>query len=33
MITKADRYKSTVKANPGDTYTVSCDIAYSDGTV
>ena len=33
VITKADCFKSTVKANPGDTYTVSCDIAYTDGTV
>ena len=33
VITKAVCYKSTVKANPGDTYTVSCDVTYSDGTV
>ncbi len=33
VITKATCFKSTVKANPGDTYTVSCDVTYSDGTV
>ena len=33
VITKAVCYKSTVKANPGDTYTASCDVTYSDGEV
>jgi hypothetical protein len=33
VITKAVCYKSTVKDNPGDTYTVSCDVTYSDGEV
>ena len=33
VVTKADCYKSTVQANPGDTYTVSCDITYTDGSV
>lgn len=33
VITKAVCFKSTVKANPGDTYTVSCNITYTDGTV
>jgi hypothetical protein len=33
VVTKADCYRSTVTANAGDTYTVSCDITYTDGTV
>jgi hypothetical protein len=33
VITKAKCFKSTVKANAGDTYTVSCDVTYSDGEV
>ena len=33
VVTKARCFKSTVKANPGDTYTVSCDITYTDGQV
>ena len=33
VITRATCYKSTVKHNPGDTWTVSCQVTYSDGTV
>jgi len=33
VITKAVCHKSTVRANPGDTYTASCDVTYSDGEV
>ncbi len=33
VMTKVTCYKSTVKANPGDTYTVSCDVSYSDGEI
>lgn len=33
VVTKAVCFKSTVQANPADTYTVSCDITYTDGTV
>ena len=33
VVTKATCFKSSVKSNPGDTYTVSCNITYTDGTV
>lgn len=33
VMTKAVCYKSTVKSNPGGTYTASCDVSYSDGEV
>ena len=33
VMTKVTCYKSMVKANPGDTYTVSCDVTYSDQEV
>ena len=33
VVTKATCFKSTVKANPGDTYTVSCNVTYTDGQV
>ena len=33
VVTKAVCYESTVTANAGDTYTVSCDLTYTDGTV
>jgi hypothetical protein len=33
VMTKVTCYESTVKANPGDTYTVSCNVSYSDGEV
>ena len=32
-MTKVVCHKSTVMANPGDTYTVSSDVTYSDGEV
>jgi hypothetical protein len=33
VMTKAACYSSTVVANPGNTYTVKCDVTYSDGDV
>jgi hypothetical protein len=33
VITKATCYQSTVKHNPNNIYTVSCDATYTDGSV
>lgn len=33
VVTKTVCFKSSVRHNPGDTYTVSCDVTYTDGTV
>ena len=33
VMTSVTCYKSTVRANPGGTYTVSCDVSYSDQEV